>query len=285
MLAIYRREMTAYLVTPVGYIFIGFFLLVSGFFVSSQNFLTGSPAYTDVLANLTFMFLLVVPILTMRLFSEEKKQKTFVLLVTSPLRPAAIVIGKYLAAESVFLITLFATCIYPILMSFHGSLAGWEILGSYVGFFLLGSCFISVGLCISSLTENQVSAAVATFAVLLLLWLAGTIQQGLPISEGSGLLFALIIATAAGAYAYYIQHTLLAGVLTALTGYVVIVVIFIVDRTIFEGLVVRVFQWFSLLDRFEQFNLGVLDLRPIVFYLTFSSLFLFITVRIIEERR
>ena len=284
MLAVYRREMTAYFVTPIGYVFVGFFLLVSGFIVSSQIFLTGNPAFTDVLSGLTFVFLIVVPVLTMRLFSEERKQRTDVLIFTNPVRPVSIVFGKYLAAESIFVVTLIITGVYPFLMSFHGSLAGWEIFGSYVGFFFLGSCFIAVGLLISSLTENQVSAAVATFVILLLLWLAGTVQQGLPTGVGSGILFALILSAAAGAYAYYTQRVLLVGVLVGVAGCVVTAVAFIVDRGMFEGLIVRVFQWFSLLDRFEQFGLGVLDLRPIVFYLSFSALLLFFTVRTIEGR-
>ncbi len=285
MFAIYKREMTSFFVTPVGYIFIGFFLLISGVMVSSRNLLTGNPAFTDVLTNLTFVFLIVVPILTMRLFAEEKRQKTDILLYTNPLRPIGIVLGKYLAAESIFLITLVITGIYPLLMSFHGSLAGWEIFGSYIGFFLLGSCFIAVGLFISSLTESQVTASVVTFSVLLLIWFLGTIQQGLPDSSMSGILLVIILSIAAGAYAYYFHRTsFITGVVITVFGCVSIAVIYIVDKSIFEGLLIRSFQWISLLDRFEQFGLGVFALRSIVFYLSFSLLFLFFTMQVIERR-
>ncbi len=162
MLAVFRRELRAYFASPIGFTFVGFFILLAGVFFAISNLLSGNPNYTGVLGSITFIFLFVVPILTMRLISEETRQKTDQLLITSPLSITGIVLGKYLAAVGVFFITLVITVIYPVIMSFFAlaGLAWWEILGSYIGFFLLGSSFISVGLFFSSMTDNQLIAAV-----------------------------------------------------------------------------------------------------------------------------
>ena len=173
MLAILRREFRAYFSSPLGFTFVGFFLLIAGIFFALSNLLSGSPAYAGVLNSLTFIFLFLVPILTMRLLTEETRQKTDQLLITSPLTITGIVLGKYLAAVGVFLISLLITVLYPVIMSFYalGGLAGWEILGGYIGFFLLGASFIAVGLFFSSLTDNPLIAAVESFAALLLIWI------------------------------------------------------------------------------------------------------------------
>src|SRR5690606_25355348 len=141
--------------------------------------------------------LIVVPILTMRLLSEESRQKTDQLLLTSPLSVTGMVLGKYFAAVGVFLITLLITCIYPIILSFFGTIAVWEIVGGYVGFFLLGSAFIAVGLFVSSMTDNQVIAAVVTFSALLFLWILDWIIEGLPTDRVSGIVFACLLVAGA----------------------------------------------------------------------------------------
>ena len=126
MLAVLRRELKAYFVSPIGFTFVGFFILITGVFFALSNLLSGNPAYTGMLSSLTFIFLFLVPILTMRLLSDEMRQKTDQLLITSPLSITGIVLGKYLAAVAVFLITLLITALYPILLSFFaiGGIAG-----------------------------------------------------------------------------------------------------------------------------------------------------------------
>ncbi|MGA2379106.1 MAG: ABC-2 transporter permease, partial [Spirochaetia bacterium] len=109
MLAVFRRELRAYFVSPIGFVFVGFFILIAGVFFAISNLLSGNPTFTGVLSSLTFIFLFLVPILTMRLISEETRQKTDQLLITSPLSITGIVLGKYLAAVGVFVITLLIT--------------------------------------------------------------------------------------------------------------------------------------------------------------------------------
>lgn len=286
MLAVYKRELRAYFTSSTGFIFMGFFLLLSGFFYSMTNIFGASPDYNSVLGNITFIFLIVVPILTMRLMPDDKRQRTDQLLYTSPLSISGIVLGKYLAAVTVFFLTLLVTCLYPVIMSFFGDIAVWEIVGGYIGFLLLGSSFISIGLFVSSLTDNQVIAAVVTFSSLLFVWLIDWIAQGLPTDKVSGIVFASILALAAGAFVYYNTKNIYVGVATTLVGAAVIVATyFLADRYFFDGFIVRVFEWFSLLKRYEEFQMGVLSLAPIVYYITFSAAFNFMTIRVIEKRR
>lgn len=285
MKAIYRRELQAYFSSPAGYVFIGFFLLISGFFFALTNLLPGNSDYIDTLGSITFIFLIVVPLLTMKLLAEEMRHKTDQLLLTSPLRIADIVVGKYLAAVTVFLLTLLITGIYPVIMNFYGYIAVWEIVGGYIGFFLLGACFISVGLFISSLTNNQAVAAVATFATLLFIWIIDWVKQAIPTSKVAGLVFAGLLVAGVTALFYLNLRNILATGLTGLLGVAVVVGVYMVNPLFYHGLTIRFLDWFSLLQRFQGFAMGVLSLSSVFYYLSFCFAFIFLTIRVIEKRR
>jgi len=285
MLAVFKRELKAYFASPTGYIFMGFFLLISGIFFALSNLLTGSPNYLSVLSSITFVFLIVVPILTMRLMSEESRQKTDQLLLTSPLSVTGIVLGKYFAAVMVFLLTLLITCLYPIILSFFGTIAVWEIVGGYIGFFLLGAAFISIGLFISSLTDNQVIAAVVTFGALLFIWILDWIIGGIPTDRVSGIVFACALVVGVAALVYFTTRNIFVSAVIAVVGFGIVAGIYFANKYFFDGFIVRTLEWFSLLSRYETFMMGILSLSPIVYYITFSAVFLFLTVRVIEKRR
>lgn len=286
MIAVYKRELRAYFTSSIGYIFMGFFLLLSGFFFAMTNLFPSNPNYTAVLGSITFIFLIVVPILTMRLMPDDKRQRTDQLLLTSPLSLAGIVLGKYFAAVTVFLMTLLVTVLYPIILSFFGNIAVWEIMGGYIGFMLLGSAFIAIGLFVSSLTENQVVAAVITFSALLFMWIIDWISQGLPTDITSGLIFAAILALGAGVFVYFNTRNIYIGVATSLLGGGAIgLTYFLGNKFFFEGFIVRIFDWFSLIKRYDEFQLGVLSLGPIVYYLSFIAAFVYLTMRVLEKKR
>jgi len=285
MLAIIKREFKAYFSSPTGFVFMGFFLLLTGFFFVMSNVLQANPDYNAVLGSITFIFLIVVPVLTMRLISEETKQKTDQLLLTSPLSLTKMVLGKYFAAVSVFLLTLLVTALYPVLLSFFGSVAVWEILGGYIGFFLLGSSFIAVGLFVSSLTDNQVIAAIVTFVSLLFMWLIDWIQQGIPVDRVSGIVFAGLLVIGAAVFVYFTTRTIIVSIAVFTVGSGVVTGMFFLNPIVFEGLIVRVLDWFSLLARYGDFAMGVLSISPIVYYVTFCAIFVFLTIRMIEKRR
>jgi ABC-2 type transport system permease protein len=266
---------------------VGFFILLAGVFFAISNLLSGNPTFTGVLSSLTFIFLFLVPILTMRLISEETRQKTDQLLITSPLSITGIVLGKYLAAVGVFLITLLITVLFPVIMSFFAllGLAWWEILGSYIGFFLLGCAFISIGLFFSSLTDNQLVAAMETFAALLLIWILDFIAQSVPTDTTFSLVVLALIGVGLVALVYFSTRNIFAAIAAFVLAAAVIVLLFIFSRPLFTGLVAKILGWFSLVKRYSDFGLGILSLSPIVYYISFSGAFVFLTIRMIEKRR
>jgi len=285
MIAVLKRELKTYFLTPTGYIFMGFFLLISGFFFAIGNLFSANPNYNSMLGTINFVFMILVPILTMRLLAEESRQKTDQLLLTSPLSVTEIVLGKYLAAVAVFLLTVAVTCIYPIILSFFGSIAVSEIVGGYLGFILLGAAFIAVGLFISSLTENQVVAAVVTFSALLLFWIIDVLQQVLPNDTTSGIIFTGLIVAGVVFLIYRSIKNYFLTVITALVGIGGITAGYFINKQIYDGIILRFIDWISLLKRFEPFWRGNLSLSPIVFFLSFITLFIFLTIQMIEKRR
>jgi len=171
MLAVYRKELQTYFYSPLGYVFMGSFLLVSGIFFAMGNIMSFSSNLGTMLSNISFIFMLVVPILTMRLMSDERRTKTDQLLLTSPISLWSIVLGKFLAACTVFLCTLVLTFSYVFILAAYGSISIGEVFVNYLGFFMTGCCMIAIGLFVSSLTESQVTAAIATFGTILIIYL------------------------------------------------------------------------------------------------------------------
>lgn len=230
MLAIFKREIRAYFYSPIAYILIGLFMFLASF--AFRENLRGM--YADFNGNLSFLAIVLVfliPILTMRMLAEDRKSGTEVLLVTSPANLTSIVLGKYFAALFVFLVMTVLTFIYPIILFIFGKPALPQMLGAYLGFILLGATFIAVGMFASSLTENQIIAAVIGMVSLLFM-------------------------------------VLLRGMAET-----------------FGGITSKVLNWFSLLSRYDDFTRGILDVGPIVYYISFTAVFIFLTIRVIEKRR
>lgn len=181
MAAIWKREIKNYFLTPIGYVFVGIFLLVGGIFFMLYNIMSASSDLTGMFGNLITLFMFLMPLLTMRLLSEERHSKTDQLLLTSPVSIWSIVMGKFLAACTVLLISIVLTFFYiAVIVSYSTPYVGL-ILSNYLGFFLMGCCYIAIGVLMSSLTESQVSAAVLTLGANLLLQLLEMIGPSLSI--------------------------------------------------------------------------------------------------------
>lgn len=190
-LPIFKRELKVYFSSPIAYAMIFMFLVASGYFFYSSvtmyvfaSFQAARNPYiqglnaTDMVVspffgNVSVIMLLMLPILTMRLFSEEKKSGTFELLFTYPVRDIDVLMGKYLAALAVFTVMIGLTGIYHLILLSMGVSATGVLLSGYLGLFLLGAAFIALGLFVSSTTENQIVAAAVTFGLLLLFWVVG----------------------------------------------------------------------------------------------------------------
>ena len=285
MKAIYKREIKMYFNSMIGYVFIAFFVLITAVYFSIQNILSLSPDFQYVFSSVIMMFLILGPMLTMRLLSEEKKQKTDQLLLTSPVSIPSIVLGKYFAAVTVFLISLVITGIFPIILSFFGTVAVAQILGTYIGFFLLGSSFIAVGLWISSITDNQIVSAVATFVAIFLLLMVQTIVKAASGSQGFSLMFAGIIALIIAFYFYYNTKNSEISITLFIIEMAVLLILYFVKRSIFTGLAGKFAMMFAVLTRFQNFAMGLLDVSSIVYFISFIAVFLYFTIRVIEKRR
>jgi len=204
--AVLRKELTTYFATPIFYLMGFFFLLVEGFlffFIYFNYFRTASfqvaqnpqlaamldpfqVVFRSFFEDLGFILLLLTPILTMRLLAEEKRAGTAELLFTYPIPDWGVILGKFLAALAVFATFLVFTVVYPVMFAFLTRMDWGQIASGYLGVFLLGGATLALGLFVSSLTSNQIIAAISAFAILLLFWLIGAPQQmG---SAGGGLL-------------------------------------------------------------------------------------------------
>lgn len=285
MIAVFNKEIKSYFTSAIGFIFMAVFLLISGIFFAFINLLQASSYFNSVLENCIFIFFLLVPILTMRTIAEETHQKTDQLLLTSPLKVSDIVLGKYFAAVALFLATLLITCIYPMIMSMFGNISVWEIIGNYIGFIFMGISFISVGVFVSSISENQMTSAVGTFGALLFIWLIDWIQEGLPTSLTSGVIFAGILVIILCAIIYYATKNIYVSMAACIAGAVAMAVVYFAKKTLYEGFTAKFIGWFSLLKRYDSFSMGILDVSSLIYYITFSAAFLFLTVRMIEKRR
>ena len=181
MLAIWKRELQSYFYTPVGYVFMGVFLALSGTFFYMLMLGSRSSDVLTFLGQLSYLWMLLSPVLTMRLLAEEKQKRTDQLLLTSPVSLPGIVLGKYLAAFTVMIFTVLLTLIYVLIIAMYGAVYPSELLVGYLGFILQGGAFLALGLFISGCASSQVTAAVTAFGVNLALWLldllAGSMTQ------------------------------------------------------------------------------------------------------------
>ena len=170
MRAVYRKEMRQYFHTPAGYVFLAIFLFINAFYFLLQNLLPRSGDITDYFQAVVTLEMFLIPMLTMRSFAEERKQRTDIFLLTMPVDCRSVVLGKFLAAESVFLMGLGATLAFPVILALCGSAQPLITFGNYLGAALLMSAFIAVGIFASALSENQIVAAVLSYVIIFLLW-------------------------------------------------------------------------------------------------------------------
>ena len=177
MLTIYKREMASYFRSPVAYCIMGFFMAIVGLMFWINNILNASALFSQTLSSIGVFLTFIVPIITMKLLSDEKKNGTEVLLRTCPVPMWKIVTGKYLASVTLFLIMTLLTFIFPVLIAFlaeEGAVLGTaQDLGSYIGFFLLGASYLAISLFVSSFTESQAVAAVAGIVTLIIFYFLG----------------------------------------------------------------------------------------------------------------
>ncbi len=179
--AIYRREMQSYFYTPAAYVFMGVFLVLASTFFSVTNLMSRSGDLLSLMGQLSYVWMLLSPVLTMRLIAGERRQHTDQMLLSSPCSLSGLVAGKYFAACTVLLIAVAATFMYALIVAVYGTLYFAETMVGYLGFILQGCAFIALDLFVSCFCRSQMTAAVAGVGVNLLVWLADVLASAVPV--------------------------------------------------------------------------------------------------------
>jgi ABC-2 type transport system permease protein len=177
MFAIFKKEVRSYFYSPIAYVLIGLFVLLVSVFFYLGNIQGQSADFAGSLSTVGFILIFIIPILTMRVLTEDRKNGTEVLLITSPVSLTNIVVGKFLALLFVFLIMICITFIYPIIIFAFGKPPVAPLITSYIGLILLGAAFIALGVFASSLTENQIISVVISFVCLLFIQLIDSVSS------------------------------------------------------------------------------------------------------------
>ena len=231
--AIYSREVKSYFTTPIGYIFLAVFFAVSGFLFSYSTInQAASSSVGSYFSFMLFILAIMLPILTMKLFSDDRRTKTEQLLLTSPVSLAGMVLAKYFAALTIYAGALAVSSLYFPILSFFGNVPTSLIIGNMFALFFIGAAFIAVGAFMSSLTESQLIASISTMLVIILLILASIATENIP-----------------------------------------------------NAFIRTLINWFSVVSRMSAFSAGQINLGSLIYFISFSFMFLFLTARVYEKSR
>lgn len=286
MKAIYKRELKSYFQSMIGYAFIAFLMLFMGIYFTAYNLNYGYPYFSYVLSSTLFIFMIAVPVLTMKCFAEERKSKTDQLLLTAPVSVTDIVMGKFLAMITVFFIPVLLSCVYPLIISMQGTAYLKVDYAAILVYYVIGCVYIAIGMFLSSLTESQIIAAVSTFATLLVLNLWSGLIQFLPEAASYNLVAVILILLLVGYLLYSLTKNWLIGGGVAAVGVIASVIVYLVKEDAFDSLLKNLLaklDFSSLLS--NLINNSLLDISGLVLCISLVFLFVFLTIQTIQKRR
>ena len=283
--AIFRHELRNYFHSLTAYVFGAFLLAVVGLGSVLYNLQAAVSNFEFVLSFASIIFVVIVPILTMRTLAEERRQRTDQLLYSLPITTTQVVLGKYLALLVVYLIPLAVISLYPLLFSRFGEVYLPTSYGSLFAFFLMGAALLAVGVFLSSLTDNQGFAAGIGIAAILLNYYSMSLAEYTSSTAMGSLIALYVIALLLGVVirgltrnenlAYGVAFVLIAALSVA----------YFVNSSAFEGLLPDIMTKLSLFRQFNSFVNGAFDLTAIVYYVSVMGFFLFLSVQSLEKRR
>lgn len=285
MTAVFKHELRLYFQSLTAYVFGAFLLVTVGIGAMLYNLQAAVSNFEFVLSFSSLIFAVIVPILTMRVIAEERKQKTDQLLYSLPLSTTQVVLGKYLSALLVYLIPLCFICIYPLIFSQYGEVYLLTSYGSLFAFFLMGGALLAVGMFISSLTDNQGFAAGIGIAVIALNYFSVSLAEYVSATAMGSAIALMVISALLGWLIRNLTRNENLGYGVGLGLMAVTTVFYLIDSTKFEGLLPDIMKKLSLFDWLDTFVNGVFDLTAVVFYLSVAAFFLFLTVQSLEKRR
>lgn len=285
MLAIFKREFRSYFKGVIGPVISAIILFFAGIYVTAINLRGGLASFEYVLSNLVIVLLLAIPILTMRSFSEEKHAKTDQLLYSLPIGVSRIVIGKYLSMLAVFAIPVAITSLYPLILSSFGDVFFKSAYAAFLGFFLLGAALISVCMFISSLTESQVISAVVSIAVLFCLNLMNGLVTLIPTTAYASLICFAVLSGIITAIVYLLTKSSTISSITFIVTLAPTIIAFALNKELFEGLFPKIISYLAVFDRFTYMTSGIFDITAIVYLVSFTAFFIYLTIQSVEKRR
>lgn len=285
MKAVFRHELASYFSNMTGYVFGAFLLLFAGIYTMVYNLKGGITNFEYVPAGMDFAFLVIVPILTMRVLAEERRQKTDQLLYSLPITMMEVVLGKFAALLVVLAVPVAIVGLYPFILCLYGNVHFPAVYSSLCGFFFLGAALIAVGIFISSITESQAVAAGVCFALLLVNYFLSDLASYLSTTAFSSLTGIMIMAALISIIAYRMTKNGLAAGALCLLLEIASVTVFLVDSTLYEGLLPEVIKKMSLFQQFYVFVDGIFDIRSLVYFASICVVFLFLSVQSMEKRR
>lgn len=285
MIAIFKREFKSYYSGMMGWLLTGVMLLFGGLYFTAANLQGGYTNFTISLYSFVIVLLIFIPLLCMRSFAEEKRSKTDQLLLTSPVSVSGIVLGKYLALLAMFAVPVAIFSLYPLMMLMLG---GVDLVASYagiLGYFFMGAACIAVCMYLSTLTENQIIAALSGFGVLLVAYLLPSIQT--LFTTGSGLAMAafVVILLAVSVIVGLRSRSLTLGAGVFLVGFVLLTILFNTKSAALTSAFTSVLGALALFEPFLEFVNGLFSVTALVYYLGVIVLFLFLTGQALEKRR
>lgn len=287
MFVIIKKEIRAYFTSFTGYIFLaGFLFLLSIFFIDNNlNNFNSDFVQTLALVNTLHIFLIIIPLITMQLFSDEHKFKTDMLLFSSRISISHIVLGKYFGAFILYTIGLFLSISFPIYLSFFGNIDIPVLISIYIGYILMGSAFISICLFISCISKNYVISAIASFVSLYFFFVIDNIAQSMPSDRISSFIFFIFLALIFSYTIYDATRSLIIAIIALIAITISISILFFINPYLFDSALPMALSYISLLRRLGEFGIGILSISNILFYISFSSVFIYLTINTIEKRR
>ncbi len=285
MTAVFRHELRMYFHSLTAYVFGAFLLAFVGIGSMLYNLQAAVSNFEFVLSFGCLVFVVIVPVLTMRVIAEERKQKTDQLLYSLPITTTQVILGKYLALLVVYLILLCIICLYPLIFSQFGDVYLLTSYGSLFAFFAMGAALIALGVFISSLTDNQGFAAGIGIAVILLNYYSVSLSEYVSSTALGSVIAMCVLVLAAGGIIYCLTKNENLAYGFCFLFIVGILLIYFFDTGKLEGLLPDIMAKLSLFERFYVFVNGVFDVTALVYYAAAAVFFLFLSVQSLEKRR
>lgn len=285
MKAVFKHEFSSYFTSLTGYLFTSLILLFAGIFTWVYNFSNKIANFEYSLSGMSLVLLVCVPVLTMRVLAEERKQKTDQLLYALPLSMGKIILGKYLAMVTLLLIPTGIIALYPLILSGYGAVYLPAAYGALFAFFLLSCALLAIGMFLSSLAGSPVISAVLSFGAMLFLYLMSDLADFVSGTAGGSLAAFAVIAALLGVLVWRMTKSILPAVITGAALETGLLTVYFINGAVFEGLFPNLMRALSPFERYLSFINGVFDITSVAFYLSVAALFVIFTVQVMEKGR